>query len=349
MKKIIAYAVLVLLVAGMVYILINNKKKISEQTAAVADDGVVVVETLPITAEEYTYEISANGLTAPVKELKYVSDVSGRVVKIFVNNGTRVSRGTPLLEVDKELLQADYDASQVAYESLLKNVERFTASQEVGGVSDQQLESLQAQLVAAKSRFDVSRRRLEDATVKAPIAGIINMRYVELGSLIAPNAPLFDIVDNSKLKVTCNLPDGKIENVHLGQKVTLTPSGQSNEQYSGKVDFIGVKTDMGLNYPIEIVLDNYKDLKVGVYMKANFISEEGHKGILVPRNAIVGGIKSSMVYLLQDGKAVQRNITLGDMIGDKVEALSGLEEGNVIIVSGIMNLSDGIQVKPINQ
>lgn len=348
MKKFIGYAVLLLLVAGMVYVLFNNKKKIAEQTASVADDGVVTVETLPVIEENYTLEITSNGLTAPVKELKYVSDVSGRVVKIYVDNGSRVSRGTPLLEVDKELLQADYEAAKSAYEAMEKNVGRFAASQEVGGVSDQQLESMETQLAAAKSRYEVSRRRLADATVKSPISGVVNMRYVELGSLIAPNAPLFDIVDNSSLKVTCMLPDGKIERVHKGQQVVLTPSGSSDHEYTGKVNFIGVKSDRGLNYPVEIVLDNNSDLKAGVYMKAKFVSEEGTKGILVPRSAIVGGLRSSMVYLFKDGTAVEQEVVLGEMSGDRVEVLSGLADGDVIIISGIMNISDGTKVKSIN-
>ncbi len=348
MKKLIGYAVLVLLVAGMVFVLFNNKKKIAEQTASVADDGIVTVGTQPVNVENYTLEVTSNGLTAPVKELKFVSDVSGRVVKIYVGNGSRVSRGTPLLEVDKELLQADYEAAKSAYESMEKNVGRFAASQEVGGVSDQQLESMETQLAAAKSRYEVSRRRLADATVKAPISGVINMKYVELGSLIAPNAPLFDIVDNSRLKVTCMLPDGKIEKIQKGQQVVLTPSGSSDREFTGKVSFIGVKSDRGLNYPVEIEIENGGDLKAGEYMKARFISEEGTTGILVPRSAIVGGLRSSIVYLFKDGTAVAQDVTLGEMIGDRVEVLSGLEDGDEIIVSGIMNISDGTKVRSIN-
>ncbi|MBP9987558.1 MAG: efflux RND transporter periplasmic adaptor subunit [Bacteroidales bacterium] len=348
MKKLIGYAVLVLLAAGMVFVLFNNKKKIAEQTASVADDGTVAVGTQPVNVENYTLEVTSNGLTAPVKELKFVSDVSGRVVKIYVENGSRVSRGTPLLEVDKELLQADYEAAKAAYESMEKNVGRFAASQEVGGVSDQQLESMETQLAAAKSRYEVSRRRLADATVKAPISGVINMKYVELGSLIAPNAPLFDIVDNSRLKVTCMLPDGKIEKVKKGQQVVLAPSGSSDREYTGKVGFIGVKSDRGLNYPVEIEIENGSGLKAGEYMKARFISEEGTTGILVPRSAIVGGLRSSIVYLFKDGTAVAQDVTLGEMADDRVEVLSGLEDGDEIIASGIMNISDGTKVKSIN-
>ncbi|MPM99543.1 putative efflux system component YknX [bioreactor metagenome] len=227
-------------------------------------------------------------------------------------------------------------------------MDRFISSKEVGGISDQQLESLQTQLIAAKSRYEVSRRRLSDATVRAPMDGIINMRYVEIGSLIAPNAPLFDIVDNSDLKVICNLPESKINHIKKGQTVILTHNSLKREKFTGRINFIGVKTDRGLNYPVEIILDNNNLLRVGMYMKVNFISNTNHRGILVPRNAIVGGQRSSMVYLVKNGKAVAQEITLGEMIGDRVEVLSSLNEGNIIITSGLMNLSDGTPVKSIN-
>ncbi|MCF0175486.1 MAG: efflux RND transporter periplasmic adaptor subunit [Bacteroidales bacterium] len=348
MKKFAGYLIAALLVAGMVFILFNNRRKIAEKTAQISMDSIVSVETLTLEQEDYTLEFSTNGTTMPVRELKMVSDVSGRVVKIFVDNGTRVKAGTPLLEIDKELLQSDYEASKAAYESLQKNVERFSSSNELGGVSDQQLESLEAQLVAAKSRYEVSRRRLADATVKAPIAGIVNMRYVETGSLIAPAAPLFDIVDNSRLKLMCNLPENRIVYVRTGQKVTLVSNG-NGEALEGRVNFIGLKSDRGMNYPVEVMIENSGDLRAGMFLKAVFSAEEGGKGILVPRSAIVGGLHSSMVYVYSNGKAAEREVSLGEMVGDKVEVLSGLGPGETIIVSGIMNITDGTEVKPVNQ
>lgn|SRR5574344_34388 len=348
MKKFIGYAVLALLVGGMVFLLFSNKKKTQGQASAVMEANVVSVETEKVTSESYAVEFTANGQVAPAKELKFVSDVSGQVIEIYVDKGSRVSKGTKLLKIDSELLQSDYEASRASYESLQKNVERFTNSLDAGGVSQQQLESLQTQLAAAKSRLDVSRRRLSDATVKSPMNGVINMRYVETGSLIAPNAPLFDIVDESSLKISCNLPESRIGKIAEGQKVTVTSSSLPGEKFNGRVSFIGIMTDRGLNYPVDIVLDRNDNLRIGMYMKVNFASDQVTKGILVPRDAITGGVKSSIVYLMKDGKAVSREVTLGEMNGDRVEILSGLEDGDEIIVSGLMNLTDGVAVKSIN-
>ena len=195
----------------------------------------------------------------------------------------------------------------------------------------------------------VSRRRLNDAVVKSPMNGTINQRYVELGSLIAPNVPLFDIVNSNQLKVVCNISEAKVQQLSVGQSVEITTSNVPSTVFSGKIHFIGIKTDRGLNYPVEIVIDKNDKLRVGMYVKVNFASQKEKNGILLPRKAIIGSVKSANVFIYKDGKAVKQDITVGDMIGDRVEVLTGIKSGDAIIISGIMNVADGTLVEPINK
>lgn len=338
-----------LVVAGIVALLASNKKKMNAETSSTieAEKGVSV-STITAEAETYNLDFSANGPTQAVSELNFVSNTQGRVVAIYVNNGSRVSKGQALLKVDSELMESDYNAALIAYEDMKQNVERFTRSNEVGGVSDQQLETMKTQLEAAKSRLDRSRKMLEDAVVKSPMTGVINMRYVELGSLIAPNVPLFDIVNDNQLKVMVGVPESRVKLLSKGQKVTLTNSAEPGKVYSGRINYIGIKTDRGLNYPVEIYLDKDNSLRIGMYLKAQFADNAQRTGVLVPRKAIVGSAKAANVYVVVDGKAVQREVVLGEMIGDKVEVLEGVNAGEEIITAGIMNVADGTEVIRVN-
>lgn len=344
MKKITGIVIVAVIVAGAGYLLYRNKANISEQAQEVADAGTdVKVRTMKVRNEVFGHDFTSNGVTQALNELNFVSDVQGRVVKIHVVNGSKVSRGQVLLEIDKELLQADYNANKAAYEALKKDEQRFARANEAGGVTSQQLDNIRTQLTAAESRLTVSAKRLADATVKSPMAGTINMRYVEPGSLIAPNAPLFDIVDDSRLKLTCNVPESRVRMLEKGQKVTLK-GGTPEREFTGEISFVGIKTDRGLNYPVEIVLDNDENLQIGMYMKVQFTDVSEAQGILVPRKAIVGSAKAANVYKVQGGKAVRQQVQLGDMSGDMVEILSGLKENDEIIVAGLMNVADGTQV-----
>ena len=350
MKKLIGIIIALLVVGGIVATLVINKNKMNEETSAtIQEDKGVPVSTVLAEEETYSLDFSANGPAQAVNELNFVSNTQGRVVAIYVDKGSYVSKGAPLLKVDSELLESDYNAALAAYEAMSQDVERFTNSNQVGGVSDQQLQSLKTQLTAAKSRLDRSRKMLEDAVVKAPMTGRINMRYVELGSLIAPNVPLFDIVNDNSLKVMVGVPESRVKMLSKGQKVTLTNSTVPGKIFGGKVNFIGIKTDRGLNYPVEILLDRDPDLSVGMYLKVQFADNAERTGILVPRKAIVGSAKAANVYVVENGKAVQRVVTLGEMVDDKVEVLDGVSAGEEIITAGIMNVADGTEVICVNK
>lgn len=350
MKKIVVTTATILVVAGMVLLLIGNKKKSREQADSVSlASGTTMVSTVSVTSEDMDRSFSANGVAQAVNELNFVSEITGRVVKVFVDKGSRVVKGTPLLKIDSELLEADYNATLASYEALCKDEKRFTLSYEAGGVSSQQLDNIRTQLAAAQSRLTVSKWKLDNAVVKAPIAGTINMRYVEPGALIAPNAPLFEIVDDSRIKVTCNLPESRIGLVHAGDKVVASSSESESLQFSGTVRSVGIKTDRGLNYPVEIYLDKTADLHAGMYLKVRFQPQDNRKGILIPRKAVVGSVLSANVYVASDGKAHRKEVVLGEMTGDRIEIVEGLSEGDQVIVSGLMNIADGSAITVINQ
>lgn len=342
MKKITGILIALAVVAGMVLLLISNKKKMLEQTGMTAGkDNVEKVMTMPVREEEYDLSFTSNAVSQAVSELNFVSDVSGRVVEIYVDKGSRVRKGSPLLKIDTELYEADYVASKAAYEALKKDEQRFTRSNEAGGITDQQLDNIRTQLVAAESRYIASKWKYENTTVKSPMDGTVNGRFVETGSLIAPNAPLFEIVNDTRLKLICNVPESRLGLIQKGQEVTATDSSLPGTVFTGKITHIGLKTDRGLNYPVEITLNSNPELRIGMYLKVQFADTEGHKGVLVPRKAIVGSAKSSVVYVVNDSRAWRREVTLGEMIGDRVEIRDGLQAGEEIVIAGLMNIGDG--------
>lgn len=350
MKKTSAIIVVVLILAGMAALLLTNKRKSQSRAAsALVFDKSETVSTEILEKEFFRRDFSANGVSKAAKDLNFVSDVSGRVVAVYADKGSRVAKGTPLLKIDTELYEADYKAAKAAYEALKKDEQRFTRSNEAGGVTAQQLDNIRTQLIAAESRLTASRWKYENAVVKSPMAGSVNARFVEVGALIAPNAPLFEIVDDSSLEVVCNVAENKLGLVSVGQRVSAGDSSLPGVEFWGTVKHVGIKTDRGLNYPVEIALDKDSRLRVGMYLKIRFSDAQGREGLLIPRKAVVGSAMAASAFVVEDGKAVRRELVLGDMQGDRVEVLEGLKEGDEIIVSGLMNVGDGSEVKVVNK
>ena len=349
MKKTIGIIIGVLAVAAMVLLLAGNKKKMKEQASSAVNDSLEeVVMTYTVTREDVSRNFTSNGVAQADKELNFVSEISGRVVEIYTDKGRRISKGAPMLRIDSELLEADYKATLASYEALKKDEERFTNSFEAGGITSQQLDNIRTQLVAAESRLTVSKWKLDNAVVKAPISGTVNNRFVETGALIAPNVPLFEIVDDSRIKVICNVPETKVRLIKAGQKVTASSNDSASKTFTGTIRSIGVKTDRGLNYPVEVLLDSDPELHVGLYLKVSFQDNGSAAGILIPRKAIVGSVLSAYVFVARDGVAERRSVKLGDMFGDRIEILEGLQDGDEIVIAGLMNIADGTPIKIVN-
>lgn len=349
MKKIVGYLLAAVLIVGMLLLLFANKRRLQRQTAeAEQADQTELVGTYTAVEENYSLTLSANGTTQASRELNFVSDIAGRVIQVYADKGKRVVKGTPLLKIDTELYEADYKAAKAAYDAIKKDEERLARSFASGGVSDQQIANIRTQLVAAESRMTASRWKYENTVVRSPMTGTVNNRFIEVGSLLAPNVPLFEIVDDRALKIVCHVPESMAGLISKGMRVRATYSNMSGSEFTGIVKNVAVKADRGFNYPVEIVLDPDDNLHIGMYLKVEFPGSVERTGILVPRKCIVGSAKSAALFIVSDGKAQRREVKLGKMVGDRIEVLGGIIPGEKVIQSGLMNVENGTSVRVIN-
>ncbi len=349
-KKAAGVLAAALILAGMAALLVTNRKRMKEQSTSEAVlDRTVPVSTVKVERARLGDGFTANGVTRAFRELTLSPDISGRVTEIYADEGERVTKGSPLLKLDDELLRADCMAAEAALVALQKDEQRLSRSSEAGGATLQQLDNIRTQLVAAQSRLAVSRRRCGDAVLKSPMDGIVNLRYAEVGALVSPSSPLFEIVDASRVKIICHVPEHRLHLLSVGQKIRAAAANAPGEDFSGRVAHIGLKSDRGLNYPVELLLDGDSRLRAGMYMKVHFCEDCGHETILIPRRAVIGSAKSPVAYAVRDGKASRRILTLGAMRGDRVEVLEGLEEGEEIIVAGLMNVGEGAELRIVSE
>ncbi len=347
MKKLISILSVVAVIAIIVLILLYNKKSAMKQTElATKVSTAVSVEMDVVKQMMINQSFSSNGVLEPIRELSFVSDVAGRVVAIYADEGMRLSAGQVMAQTDNELLKADFMASEASYNSLKADFERFSNANEQGGVTDQQLEAIRSQYIAAESRYISSKRRLADSKIKSPVSGTVTRRYIEVGTYLNPGAKLFDIIDESQFKVWCNVTERQILQLTKGQKVRIRCSAFPDESFTGTINYVGVKADRSLSYPVEINISgkDKKDLKSGMYVTAYFDFETAKKGILIPRSAVSGSVKNAKVYKVKNGIASGQDVIVGAMLDKNVEILTGLEAGDSIVVAGLINVSEGARV-----
>lgn len=355
MKKIIITIVIVVAALGAIaYVLTNNKKKNEAKTAFIAEGGgAVAVRVAAVGRKAIDLDFSANGNFIPNKELDFLSENAGRVTAIYVDEGSMVRKGQVLARIDAEIINTDKAAAQAAYQNAVRDEARYKSSFETGGVTQQQLDQAKLSTQNARLRLQASQRRLSDANIKSPINGVVNKRYIEVGAFVtAQGTKLFELVDVSKLKLKVNVGESQVANLKIGDRIDIKSSVFPDEQFSGKVSFIAAKADESLNFPIEIeVSNNVKNsLKAGMYGTALFKFPKQAPGILIPRTSFVGSVSSNQVFVLDKATktSVLRRVVAGRILGESVEILDGLKEGETVITSGQINLSEGTAVSVVN-
>ncbi|WP_412467231.1 efflux RND transporter periplasmic adaptor subunit [Pedobacter sp. KLB.chiD] len=351
MKRVITIIIVVVVALGAIaYVLSNNKKKNEEKTAFIAKGGgAVAVRVAEVEKKAVDLDFSANGNFIPKQELNFLSENAGRVKAIYVDEGDRVSKGQVLARIDAEIINTDRETAEATYENAKRDEARYQSSFQTGGVTQQQLDQAKLATKNAKLRLQASQRRLSDANIKSPINGIVNKRYIEVGAFVtAQGTQLFELVDVSKLKLKVNVNESQVANLKIGDRIEIRSSVFPTDSFSGKVTFIAAKADATLNFPVEIEVENsHKNtLKAGMYGTAVFKFPKQAPSILIPRTSFVGSVSSNQVFVLDkaNNTAKTRNVVAGRILGDNVEILDGLKEGETVITSGQINLTDGTPV-----
>ncbi|UWY29479.1 efflux RND transporter periplasmic adaptor subunit [Flavobacterium sp. TR2] len=354
MKKIIITIVIIVVAfVGINYILNKNKAENEAKTAIVAEKNAAVsVKVATVKTEDVNLAFTANGNFVPIQELTFSAEKSGKVISVLVKEGDYVKVGQTLLTVRGDVINVNAQAAEAAYQNAKSDYARYENAFKTGGVTKQQLDQAKLALTNAQSNYTQAKINVGDTRVKAPINGYINKKYIEPGSILAgmPATALFDIVNVSKLKLNVTVNETQVASLKLGSTVNITASVYPDKTFSGKITFIAAKADASLNFPVEIEITNNasNDLKAGMYGTATFGSTNQKQNLkVVPRNAFVGSVSSNEIFVVENGIAKLKKVVAGRILGDKVEIISGLNDGETVIVTGQINLQDGNTVEII--
>ncbi|TPE43023.1 efflux RND transporter periplasmic adaptor subunit [Pontibacter mangrovi] len=347
MKKVI-YIIAVLVALGAIgFTLMNNKKEMAA-TAAIAErksEAIPVVLTAPkMGAVDKSF--TAQGTFVPEQDLTLLSETQGQVTKLYKDNGDRVRAGEALAQVDAQLLRAELVRAQANYTKSKRDLERFENLAAGDAITKRQLEEARLGFSNAEANLITAKKRLADATIKAPISGKINEKFIEVGSFLNPGTKLFNIVNVDNLKMNVKVSEGQVLLIREGEKVKVAADAGNGEAFEGTVKAIAAKGDNSLNYNVELQISNTagNPLKAGMYGTAFFEVADQGEALLLEREALVGSIQHPQVYVVKNGSAFLKDIKVGSTHGKKVEVTGGLEEGEQVVQSGQINLKNGTKV-----
>lgn len=346
MKKILYIIIPLALIAIVVIKLKGNKEIVKDKVYQYDKEQAINVEVDTVKSELIGAEFAYSGTFEPNKETKLSAEIQGKINDVFVDIGTVVTKGQSLIQLDNSLLKLQLQSAEVQVEGLEADVKRFTVLANADAVQGVQLEKAELGLKSAKVQRATFLEQINKTTIKAPFNGVVTAKLTEEGAFAAPGVPLLQITDISVLKFTVNVSENDLSSFQLNQPFSINADAYSDVLLSGKATMIGSKANMGSSFPVQFIVSNTSDFKIksGMFGKVNLKSENQKTGIIIPASAIVGSSSQPQVYKVKNGKAVLHNITIAQKIKNKTVVSKGLEEGDVIVTNGFINLFDNANV-----
>ena len=349
MKKSLIYIIVAVLLIGWgAYTIVGNKEKQKQEVAEVAKQvDKINVNVITATREFINTNYSANGTFIPKQETNQAADISGRVVSVFVREGSRVGAGQVLASIKRDAIEVDVTQAQNNLQNAIIDNQRYENAYKTGGVTKQQLDNSRLQLKNAQAALRSQGVRMNDTKVRAGISGTINKRMVEPGAVVSPGTPLFEIVNINSLKLAVLVDESQVGRIQIGQQVDINVNVLPDETFIGRISFIAPKSDASLNFPVEVEVANNGQLKAGMYATALFKTNNGAENqnmLTVPAEAFVNGVSSGQLFIVQNGVAKLVKVQTGKVYGNKVQIISGLNGGEQVITSGQINLENGSKI-----
>jgi RND family efflux transporter MFP subunit len=251
---------------------------------------------------------------------------------------------TKTWEKDKALAQSQVEAAHAT----LKAVEALASAK-----------SWEAEIIAAETAVEqakvalsLAQERFSDATITAPISGILSMRYLDLGGLASPTAPIFEVVDMDTVKATVSVIEADLSKLDPENQEAWIEVDALAQPVTGKISLISPVLDQASrSAKVEIAIDNAAlRLKPGMFAKVKVPVEIHKNAILLPRSAVIeDSIRMTQtVFVVADGHSKRRQVELGLAEGSRVEIASGLSEGEQVVIAGQHTLKDGEEVTVMN-
>lgn len=351
-KKVIIIGVVVLIVAGITFRLAANKEVINANNK-MADNTNVAIPVNIITTEvkEVQDNLIKSGTLIPFKEADITSVSAGKLVSVNFELGNYVSEGQVLAVVDNSGLQLSLEAAQLAKNKSEKDFSRYKKLLAGEATTEMNFQDAKLNYQNSMNQIEQIQKQMADNRIKAPVSGQVVSKTKESGEFVSPGTVLGHIVDVNQLKVDVLVSEQDVYSLKNNAPVVVTTDVYPGVAFEGKIIFISQSGDAVHNYQVEVALKNKKDhpLKAGSFAYVDFNRKQDEQLMLIPKSALIQNLDKPMVYVVENGKAVVRNITAGHSFGNDIEVVSGLKAGEKVITSGLVNVSNGVTVKPVTK
>lgn len=294
-------------------------------------------------------EIEAIGSAVANESAEITSRTVNTVTAIRFTEGQFVRKGDVLIEFDSAQARADLAGAEAALAESRSQYKRSRELYATKALSEAQLDQLEATLKSNEARVAAAAARLADTVIRAPFAGHIGFRRISVGGLVSPGTVICTLDDTSIIKLDFTVPQTQVFAIAPGLPVSARIAGIPNRTFTGRVTTLATRVDpVTRSIMVRAELPNPEGiLKPGMFMSAKLSAAEA-PALLIPEGALVPEQGKMFVFVVKDGVASKREVTIGQRRPGEVQVTTGLSDGERVVVEGTQKIRDGVQVLEID-
>lgn len=296
------------------------------------DPMVRILEVTPQLAED---KLILNGTLTASEGVDIQPEIAGRVIAIQFAEGSHVQQGDLLLQLDDSELSAERDSVALRLELARDRARREQSLFEQGLSPEEDYNEVRNEARVLEAQLRLLEARLAKTSIVAPFSGRVGLRRVSIGDVVTPNTVITRLRKLDPIRVDFDLPERHARHLEVGRELRLRVTG-----IPGSFNAVVVAWDPQINpvtrtLYVRAMADNPDDLLTpGSFASIDFLLDRQPDAIMVPATALIPGLEVDRVLVVEDGRAVQRDVATGIRTRDRVQILNGLEFGDQVVIRG---------------
>jgi len=326
--------------------------------------GATPVRVTRVEKQKISEKLNYTGTIEALRKINITPEVAGKITKIYVDEGDRVQEGQLLAELDTRAIRLQLEQAEAAlavaeasYKDAQRNFERMERLKGEKAVSDQQyeqvrllFESAEAQRQQARAAVNLARYQLDVSMMEAPFSGIIASKNSEVGDVInplmggfVPTSGVVTLMDFSQVKIEVDVSQTDINRIKKGQPAYLKVTALPNRVFEGRVSLVNMTADpLSKKFKVEVRIDNPDlILRPNTFGEITLEVSSHENALVIPQAAI---LEDRYVFVAKENRAEKREVTIGLQNTELAEVLSGIQEGELVIIEGNYGLEDGAEI-----
>ena len=307
--------------------------------------GSVTVEVLVIKPDTLLNIIYSTGTLLPNEKVELRNEVSGRITGIYFTEGTEVKQGTLLMKINDQDLQAQLNKNSVQEKLASDEEARKLQLLAIKAISQEEYDVVANTLKSVQADKKILEAQIAKTQIFAPLTGKIGLRNVSPGSFIPSNTLIATLQQVDPIKIEFAVPEKYTSLIRNGMEISFGMD-YTQESFSGKVYAIEPGIDESTRtVKVRATCSNARRLLVpGTFARISVVLENIPNAIKIPSEAVVGDIAGNKVFIVSGGKAKSVPIFSGIHTEKDIQILQGLQPGDSLIVSGLLQINDGTAV-----